>query len=227
MITSAHVAKFGPAGAIFRGVKPSKVPGLLSATGGSTSRLGPELVPRLDPTRVAMLAFWESEGALDDFLGSNPTGKRLAEGWQARLEPLRAYGTWPGLPADVRKTRTVETEGAVAVTTLAKLKMSHAYRFFKTSATAEARVVKSPGMVWAAGFGAPPYVATLSLWESAQAAYDYAYTPAQPEHDAAIAVDRAKTFHHEKAFIRYRVLSVSGSMTSGKNPIPEFAATTD
>lgn len=220
MITSVHVAKLGPSGAVFRGPSPTKVPGLLSANAGLTSSLGPELVPRLDPTRVGMIAFWESEDALDDYLGSDTTGEKLAAGWQARLEPLRAYGSWPGLPADTPTSRAVATEGPVVVTTLAKLKLTHAYRFFKTTAKAEARVIKSPGMLWATGFGSPPFVATLSVWESAQAAVDYAYGSAQPEHDEAIGVDRAKTFHHAKAFIRYRPLSMSGEMSSGRNPIP-------
>jgi len=108
------------------------------------------------------------------------------------------------------------------VTTLAKLKMTNALRFFKTSAKAEGRVVKSPGLIYATGFGSPPFVATLSVWESAQAAADYAYGSAHPEHGEAIGVDRAKTFHHEKAFIRFRPLSVSGRMDSGRNPIPAF-----
>lgn len=171
-----------------------------------------------------MVAFWESEDSLDEYLESDRVGRRLAQGWQARLAPIRAYGSWPGLPADTPTDRAVVTDGPVVVTTLAKLKLTNAYRFFKTSAKAEARVVKSPGLVWATGFGSPPFVATLSLWESAQAAADYAYGSAHPEHDEAIGVDRAKTFHHTKAFIRYRVLSVSGAMDSGRRPIPAFTA---
>ncbi len=223
MITSVHVAKLGPSGAIFRGVRPSKVPGLLSADGGALSGLGPSVWPRPDITRVGMVAFWEHEDALDEFLTSDSTGRRLAEGWQARLTPLRAYGSWPGLPADTPKSRAVTTDGPVVVTTLAKLKLNHAYRFLKTSAKAEARVVKSPGLVWATGFGSPPFAATISLWESAQAVADYAYGEAQPEHSEAVTIDRAKTFHHEKAFIRYQALSVSGTMDTGPNPIPPFS----
>ena len=222
MITSVHVAKLGPSAAVFRGPKPSNVGGLLSANAGMASPLGPELVPRLDPTRSAMLAFWESEQALDDYLGSDSVGQKFANGWQARLEPLRAYGSWPGLPADTPRSRAVVTEGPVVVTTMAKLKMTQAYRFFKTTAIAESRVITSPGMVWATGFGSPPFVATVSLWESAQAAADYAYGATQPEHPDAMKVNKAKGFHHESAFVRYRPLSISGSVTEGRNPIQAF-----
>ncbi len=207
---------------IFRGPRPAKTPGLLSSNAGLTSPLGPGLIPRLDPSRVAMVAFWESEDALDEYLASDRVGQRLAQGWQARLAPIRAYGSWPGLPSDTPTARAVVTKGPVVVTTLAKLKLTNAYRFFKTSAMAEERVVKAPGLIWATGFGSPPFVATLSLWESAEAAAEYAYGTAQPEHNDAIAVDRARTFHHSKAFIRYRPVSVSGGMDFGRNPIPAF-----
>ncbi len=220
MITSVHVAKLGPTGLVFRGPKPSKVRGLLSADAGITSPLGSALLPRVDPTRSAMIAFWESEDALDEYLESDRVGRRLADGWHARLTPLRAHGSWPGLPSDTRASRSVETDGPVVVATLAKLKMTNAYRFFKTSAKAEGRVVTSPGLLWATGFGSPPFVATLSVWESAGAAAEYAYGTAQPEHNDAIAVDRAKAFHHSSAFVRFRPLSVAGSLDSGRNPIP-------
>lgn len=222
MLTSVHVAKVGPTGPLFRPPKAGSVPGLLSADAGMASPLGPGLIPKLDPTRVAMIAFWETEEHLDQFLETHPTGQKVANGWQARLEPLRAHGEWPGLPADLRRTRTVETDGPVVVTTLGKLKMTQAYRFFKTSALAESGLEGSDGLIWATGFGSPPFVATLSVWESAQAAYDYAYTAAQPQHDQAIDVDRKKGFHHMNAFIRYRPLSVSGALTVGRNPIPEM-----
>ena len=222
MITSVLVAKLGPSGLVFRGAKPAKVPGLLSSDGGPTAQLGPHLFPRPDLTQTGMIAFWESEGALDDYLGSNPVGQKMATGWHARLEPLRAYGSWPGLPDDTSPRRAVEGDGPVMVTTLARLKLTQAYRFFKTTAKAEERVIKSPGMVWATGFGGTPFVATMSFWESAQAAFDYAYSAAQPEHSEAIDIDRAKAFHHVSAFVRYRPLSVHGSMDSGKNPIPAF-----
>ena len=94
--------------------------------------------------------------------------------------------------------------------------------FNRTSAKAEEHVIKAPGMVWATGFGAPPFLGTISLWESAQAAHDYAYPEDQPGHSQAIVADRARSFHHTKAFIRYRPLAMTGSV-DGKNPLPEQA----
>ncbi len=224
VVTSVHVANVGPTAAFFRAPKPSDVAGLISADGGLTSVLGPAFLPRLQPTRVGMVAFWEDEASLDAFLDSHPTAERFAGGWHARLEPLRAYGTWPGLDPDVARSRTPETDGPVVVTTLARLKISRARQFFTTSARAEGQVREAPGLIWASGFGSPPFLGTISLWESARAAADYAYEN-DTAHAAAIATDRAKTFHKQKAFIRYRVLASAGSV-AGKNPHPDGALAT-
>ena len=224
MVTSAHVANIGPGAALFRAPKPAEVPGLLSADGGLTSILGPSFLPRLQPRRVAMIAFWDDNASLDAFLDSHDSARRFSDGWHARLEPLRAYGSWPGLSAEVPKSRAVDSDGPVVVSTLARLKWSRAREFFSTSAKAEGQVIEAPGLRWASGFGSPPFLGTLSLWDSAQAAADYAYGTTGSGHRSAIEIDRAKTFHHEKAFIRYRVVASSGSV-DGKNPLPEGALT--
>ncbi len=224
MVASVHVANVGPTAAFFRAPKPSDVAGLVSADGGMTSVLGPRFLPRLQPTRVGMVAFWEDEASLDSFLASHATAARLAGGWHARLEPLRAYGTWPGLDPDVARSRSSEADGPVVVTTLARLEIRRARHFFATSARAEGQVVTAPGLIWATGFGSPPFLGTISLWESARAAADYAYE-SDTAHADAIATDRAQTFHKQKAFIRHRVLAASGSV-AGKNPLPDGAIAT-
>lgn len=219
MVTSVHVATIGARAALFRAPKPADVPGLISADAGLTGALSGSVLPRPNLKQVAMIAFWEDEAALDGFLASHKSATALRGGWQARLEPLRAHGDWPGLDPDIRRTRTAESEGPVVVTTLGRLKLSQAIRFLKTSAPAEERVMQAPGMLWATGFGQPPFVATISIWESAQASIDYAYGEAQPEHAEAIGIDRARTFHREKAFIRYLPLRIEGD-AGGSNPVP-------
>lgn len=219
MVVSVHVADVGLAGPFTRAPRLADVPGLLQANVGLCAALG-QTPPRPAPGRVGLVAFWAKEEALDEFLESHPVAERMSSGWSARLEPLRAFGTWPGLPDGVSRKRAVETEGPVVVTTLGRLRLSQTVRFLRTSAKAEKRVVRSPGLLWATGLTAPPFVATISIWESAQSAADYAYGQAEaPEHPAAIDTDRSKPFHHENAFIRFRPIAAQGSL-GGRNPLP-------
>jgi hypothetical protein len=145
---------------------------------------------------------------------------KLAGGFHIRLEPLRAHGTWPGLPADVPKSRTVEHEGAAAVLTLGRTRISQLPRFLRTSAKAEGRAIQSPGLIWATGLARPPFFATFSLWQSTEALSTYAYGVDKLEHPDAIAAGRAKEFHHQSAFIRFRPYGSEGHL-DGKNPLPE------
>ena len=49
------------------------------------------------------------------------------------------------------------------------------------------------------------------VWESTEALSSYAYGTANPAHPDAIAADRAKPFHHQEAFIRFRPYASHGS----------------
>ena len=85
-----------------------------------------------------------------------------------------------------------------------------------------AAVLTAPGLIWATGLGRPPFVATCSLWKSSQAAATYAYGPNDAAHQTAIRADRARPFHHESAFIRFRPYGAHGRL-DGKNRLPENA----
>src|SRR6185436_8818505 len=117
-------------------------------------------------------------------------------GWRARLEPLRAWGTWPGLPADTPRTRNVDTHGPAVVLTLGRLRATQIVRFLRTSAPAERAAREAPGLTWGTALARPPFVATCSLWQSTQAssAYGFGSTPAHP---AAIAAHQAQPSHRD------------------------------
>lgn len=145
----------------------------------------------------------------------------LTGGWRVRLEPLRLWGSWPGVPDDLPRARTVEHEGPAAVLTLGRLRLTQAPRFFRTSARAEARVVEAPGRIWSTGLARPPpLVATCSLWSSTEALTTYAYGRREPAHADAIAADRARPFHHRSAFIRFRPYASEGRL-DGRNPLAD------
>jgi hypothetical protein len=58
----------------------------------------------------------------------------------------------------------------------------------------------------------------VSLWESSDAAMDYAYSGQQAGHPEAVAANRVKPFHHQQAFIRFRPYASNGKL-DGKNPL--------
>jgi hypothetical protein len=133
--------------------------------------------------------------------------------------PLRIHGAWPGIGEDVPKQRNVEHHGPVLVLTLAKTKFLRSIPFFRASQPAEKAVVKAPGNVFSSAVLRPPFISSVSLWESSDAAMNYAFSGQQVGHLEAIAADRVKPFHHQQAFIRLAIDEIHGSL-AGHNPLP-------
>jgi hypothetical protein len=196
--------------------EPGTVPGLRWL---DTAAAVP-LASRLPPTfqRAVMIAFWDDESAAVAFMHDHQLGRRFAEsGLRAVLRPLRAFGAWPGLPDDVPRARKVDHDSPVFVTTLGKLRMSQGLRFIRASRPAERAALAADGFVWGttatrpAGIG-PPFMVTLSMWETADAAAGYAYSDPSGRHPRAVIKQREKDFHHESAFIRHVPLAITGSL---------------
>jgi hypothetical protein len=222
MLASVHVADVGPRHALALVAKgPSRITaaGLRDANLGLAARLGGPLPTKTDIGRIALLAMWDDDAALDRFLADSPIARALAGGWHVRFQPVRAHGSWPGLPDDLSKARRVEGTGPVGVLTMARVKIPRLISFLRSSAKAEARVVGAPGLIWGTALVRPPFVATCSLWESAEASTAYAYTQGDA-HDDAIAAGRVKPFHHQEAFVRFRPYASVGHL-DGRNPLPE------
>ncbi|WP_310728330.1 spheroidene monooxygenase [Streptomyces sp. N2A] len=105
MIISLHVADVGARAvpALLRErLHPDDVPGLRSARTTLAGAIAAGL-PKLHPGRVALLASWEDDAALDGFLRveKNPLAERLAGGWHVRLRPIRMSGSWSAMPVEV------------------------------------------------------------------------------------------------------------------------------
>jgi hypothetical protein len=222
MRASVHVADVGVRSAPALTRKPpapGSIAGLRNAEVGIAAPLGRSLLPKPQFGRAALIGFWEDDDAIERFVAEHPLAARFASGWHVRLDPLRAFGSWPGLPADVPGARTVEHDGPVGVITLGRLRASQAPRFLRASARAEGAVVDAPGLIWATGIArVPKIVSTFSLWESTRAAATYAYGHRQPAHPDAIAQSEVKPFHHQQAFIRFRPYAAQGHL-DGRNPL--------
>lgn len=224
MIASVHIADVGPRSALALQRKaplPASTPGLRQANIALAAQLSARVIPSPQLGRVGLVAFWDDDDALDRFLTQSPVAAALAHGLRVRLEPLRAFGTWPGVPSDVPTARHIHHEGPAVVLTLGRLRLTQAPRFLRTSAKAAGAAVVAPGLWWGTALARPPFVATCSLWESSAALSAYAYGHVKPAHPDAIATDREKPFHRQSAFIRFRPYGAEGSL-GGKNPLPDL-----
>ena len=223
MIASVHIADVGARsalGVLRKAPKSTSVPGLRHANVATPAPLSSRLKKSPQFRRVALIAFWDDDAALDQFLAGHKLAQRLSGGWHVRLAPLRAHGSWPGLPEDTPRRRNVELAGPAAVLTLGRFRLLRAPNFFRTSAKAEGAAVDAPGRIWGTAMAKPPFVATCSLWTSTDALSAYAYGSAGHPHPDAITANQATPFHHQSAFIRFRPYDSHGGL-DGTNPLPE------
>jgi hypothetical protein len=225
VIASFHLAGLGGLNglrALRRQPAPAEVPGLRYAALAVAAPLGGHLMPRPEPGRVALIAAWADDGALDRFLAEHPLAKTLAGGWRTRLRPTHVFGAWPPLAGLVGEDAPpMGQEEAAAVLTIGRLRLTHARRFLKASAAAERLAVESPAMLRGTGLARPPgLVATFSLWRSVREMRAYAGGAAGPGHRAAVKAHAAEPFHHASAFIRFRPYGAEGQW-DGANPLAD------
>jgi len=221
MIVSVHIADLGPrrgAATVRRRPLPGEVPGLAYAETVISAPITDKLLPSPDLGRVGLIAAWEEETALEEFCASHQLGRRLAAGWQVRLQPLRVSGAWPQMPGLPERPLAVEDEEPVAVLTLGRPRLTRLLPFLRSAAAAEADATREPEMLASAGLAHPPrLVSTFTIWRSAAAMKDYSYRQAGA-HQAAVRADRERPYHHESAFIRFRPLSSRGRW-DGRDPL--------
>jgi hypothetical protein len=211
MIVSIDISDLGPREGLrmlARRPRPERVPGLRYAETVVTAPLGGGLLPKPNIGTFALIAAWDDDAARDRF-ADHPLGRALSTGWQARMTPLRVSGAWPQMPGLPERQLPVDDDEPVAVLTLGRLKPWRLSPFLRASSAAEADVLDAPDLLAATGFGRPPLVSTFSLWRTAAAMRDYAYSQAG-SHRAAVAADRSRPFHRASAFIRFRPYAVRG-----------------
>ena len=222
MIASVHIADVGAGAGLKLLRKVPSAPGLRHADIALSTPLRAGRLPTLQPGRIALYGWWDDDSALDRFNDEHPVAQVMANGWRTRMELVRAFGTWPGMPDDVPRSRNDAHDGPAVVLTLGRLRIHRLIPFLRTSHPAEKEALQSPGFIWGTAVARPPFVSTCSLWESGQAAIDYAYGAHDRPHPHAIAADRKKPFHHIEAFVRFRPYDTHGKL-DGRNPLPERA----
>lgn len=219
MIVSVHLADVGRLRAqrlLLRPLDATDAPGMTYAETVFAAQLGNRL-PRPQPGRIGLIAAWEDDAALDRFLSRHPFAERLAGGWHARLQPLRCFGSWAGMRNLPAGELPVKDDEPVAALTLGRLRLSRTRAFLRSAAPAERDALGDPAVVAMTGFGRftpPRLVSTFTIWRSAAAMREYAFE-GSGSHQAAVRVDRAKSFHRESAFIRFRPYASQGSWDGG------------
>jgi hypothetical protein len=225
MILSIHLADVGLGStlrSLARTPKPHEVPGLRYAATALTAPLGGGLRAP-DLRRVGLIAAWDGDEALDDFLRAHPLAHRLRSGWHVRLEPLHAFGSWSALPELDDCDAEAADDEPVAVLTLGHLRKSQAVRFLRASRGAEKLAVADPAVLAATGLARPPGLfATFSLWRTVAAMRDYAQGRSGDGHLAASRAHKAKPFHSESVFARFRPYRSEGTWGGG-DPLADVA----
>lgn len=225
MIVSVHLADVGFRAAIAmrrRPPRPAEVDGLTYAEPVIAAPLGGGLLPAPEPGRAGLIAAWEDDAALDAFAAGHPVARRLAGGWEVRLRPLHVFGAWAGMPELPREPLAVDEDEPVAVLTLGRLRLGRALPFLRSAAPAEAEAVAHPGLLASTGLARPPHlVSTFSLWRDAGAMKEYAFGR-DGAHQAAVSADRARPYHRESAFVRFRPYTSRGSW-DGRDPLAATA----
>lgn len=226
MIVSIHIADVSRSAALrFLRTKldPDESCGLRYAQPVITAPLSGRLLPRPDLGRVGLIAAWEGDSALDDFLAHDPLAAFLAHGWRVRLSPTRVVGSWsqlPGLPAE---EQPMDEGEPAAVLTIGRLRPTQTFRFLRATAAAEDLVVRDPAVLACTGLARPPtLVATFSLWRSTGAMRAYARGELEPGHRAAVHAHTARPFHSESAFVRFRPYRAEGSW-DGRDPLADVS----
>ena len=203
MIVSVDLADVGPLRAqrlLFAAPVPQRVPGLTSAEPALTAPLG-ERLPHPSLGRIGLIAAWERDEAIDGPSTASirpAAGRRLAH----PLQPLRCSAVGSDARTAGRGAAGARRRaGGGAALAACALRA----RPLRSGAPAERDAVADPAMIASTGSPAPPYRGrpTFSIWRSAAAMREYAFGSAG-SHQAAVRADRARPFHHESAFVRFR-----------------------
>ena len=222
MIVSVHLADVGALRAqrlLYRRLDPAAIPGMTYAEPTMVGPLG-KRPPKPQLGRIGLIAAWDDDVAIDRFLGGHPFGERLAEGWHARLEPRRCFGSWAGMPGLPKRELPMHDDEPAVALTLGRLRALRIRPFLKASGPAERDAVGNPAVVAVTGLtrpARPRLVSTFSVWRSAGAMREYAFGKDGP-HQAAVRADRALPFQHEQAFVRFRPYASQGSW-DGSDPV--------
>jgi hypothetical protein len=215
---------------LYRPPTRSSVPGLVHAECLTPMRLGsPILSPaRMQLGKVVMFAAWESEDAVEEFMGTSKLGKAIAAGWHIRMAFLRRWGAVGKLSALPESSGESDPQAPVAAFTLARMRLPEVPRFLKWGRPVEVLVRDHPETTFSmAAIRYPRTIATFSIWKTQQAMVDMVRgksAVAQPmRHIEAMMERERRDFHHEFTTLRFRPIAELGSWEGRTTLLPDGA----
>jgi hypothetical protein len=219
-LMSVHLAEVGVREAftaLRSGPEPAAIEGLRFAQTWLMSPLRTGALPSTKVTGVALVAAWDDDQSLDRYL-SHPTAQVYRKGWNARFEPVRTVGAWPGWP-DLPRQDKPPDDDPVAVLTMARVRMNRFGSFAAAAGPAEREAQRHPGFLAGTSLLRPPgRVATLSLWRNAREMRQYTVGSYPGGHLEAMKKHQEKEFHHETLFVRLRPYATEGQW-NGRDPL--------
>ena len=180
---------------------------------------------RMQLRRLTMFAAWESEAAIDGFLGGMRLGRAFATGWHVRMAFQRRWGNvsvFDGLPESVGAP---DPTAPVVAVTLARMKLPEVPRFIWWGKPVEELVRDHPGITLAiAAMRLPRTVSTFTVWTSQREMVEmvrgHSAVPRPERHAAAMAERRRKDFHFEFTTLRFKPIAEYGNWEGRTNIIP-------
>lgn len=188
-------------------------------TGHFVTRMRPSPTPR----RIAVLAAWEDDDAVEDrwrqVLSGLATGAR--EHWHVRGEMARASFTepWKGWMPDTAEAEPLADDEPALVLISGDLRVRGIREFTQDIPKTVAHAFEHPGYLGGLGlFSSWRNTTSCSTWRTYADTRDYAFR--QGRHAAAMRRDRAHQNHRTEWFSRIRPLAERGTL-NGASP---FAA---
>lgn len=207
--------------------KPGRVPGLIHAECMNAMTLGAPVfsLSRILLRQVAVLAQWENETAIDQFLKAEKVGRVLAKGWHTRLAFMRQWGSIKGFSLPVPVVETDTPDEPVVAVTIARMKFPEIPRFIRWGRPVEKLVRDHPGTTLSlASVKLPNTVSTFSVWKTQKEmtgmVLGHSNVPLPRRHLNAMKERDRKDFHFEFTTLRFKPVAEYGNWKGRTAIIP-------
>ncbi len=191
-------------------VSPDLVFSKMLGTGGGN---GFSLRP--DFSTYAWLASWKTQDAANVFFKSNKLFlnniSKANEFVTFHLKTATSHGEW-NKQQPFKCEEKLDTNKPIAVITRATIKPQKAYLFWRYVPAAAKSTENFKEKILGVGIGEIPIFeqATFSVWESAEAMKNFAYS--NHHHSVVVQKTRELQWYSEELFARFNILKVEGTL---------------